>query len=171
MPLPQFEVFQLQPPHPRAGLWTFTVDGKESLYYCPHEEAARRVVRRLSDPYALRSRESNGYAAPGGRATRQPRVQIHDLEDGRCAYRLDGGEPVECDSKEEAHAHADAAAFMTRGKLGRLAEAKEVAERELGCRCEIEVRGGKIVAVTKDGACPVSVPADGGPIALKPPGE
>lgn len=173
MALPQFEVYQCQPPHPHAGKWTFRVDGQESLYYCPRQDAAERVVKRLQDPGALRSRESVGRQAARSAFLGQavvaeaPRVEVVPLPSGRCGYRLDGGELVECASKAEVMVCADTAAFMTRGKLGRLAEAKAQLEAERGCACEIAVENGKIVAIDEHGhRCACDVPARG-PIAFK----
>ncbi len=47
--MPDVKHYQIPEGQKNAGMWTFSVDGQESKYYCPTEHAAKRVVRRLED--------------------------------------------------------------------------------------------------------------------------
>lgn len=146
-------------------VWTFTVDGTPSLYWCPTRPAVERVISRLK---MGRSREAFGGAAvvagdrvigtagPGsGRGSvtsRAPATPTHTVTmgSGRTKqrdnpstwhYSLDGTECSESFASEaEARSACAIRAFMTRGKLGRIAEAQSALEaRHPGKTCKVYV--------------------------------
>lgn len=94
-----YHVYQCPEEHLRAGLWTFTVNGAESLYYSPSERGIQRVVQRLQQG---RTRE-----VERGRALLAQAVS----EEG-------ASETAPAPSAEDVAV----AAFMSRGKLGRKEE-------------------------------------------------
>lgn len=145
MALPKVEVMQVEG-RPEGACWTFTVDGQPSLYWCPTEYAARRVVGRLLRTDRLTSREA------------ARRVEVKPRGGAQADVLIDGEVYCTCD-RGEANAHADCAAFMKRGKLGRLAEA-EAAMKAAG------LEGGRVYA------CPerhrvCAEDGDGNPVALE----
>ena len=165
--------------------WTVLVDGAPSLYWCPSEHAARRVASRLR---AGRSGEAFGGAGlvlPAGvLATSRGHpakargkvvsageavVETVTTKSGRVkprekrpafVFELDG----KCDerrkfaSEQEAKAACACAAFASRGRLGRFAEAEAAFLDAFGKKCKVQVLDlpgsalhGKVVAKDEGG--------------------
>lgn len=147
--------------------YTFTINGMPSMKWfkpcmvegLPEDYYVQRCIGRLRNG---RSREAFGgpivTAGVDGNvfvsATQPPRGFV-----SRCAHRkrwvytLDGSEASETFPTEAMAREACAiAAFMTRGKLGRLAEAAEAFRAEHNKACDIRVEGHGIVAHSECGA-------------------
>jgi hypothetical protein len=157
--------------------WTFTVDGALSLYWAPSEHAIRRVASRL---LAGRSGEAFGGAGlitpgavtvtsrghdrpPRGKVLQAGEVTVETVttKSGRekprekrpvFVFELDGREPTATfASLAEAKVACATAAFMTRGRLGRFAEAEAAFKDQFGKVCKVHLLGRKIVAKDEAG--------------------
>lgn len=149
----EYEVYQCPKGHPKAGQWTFRVDGRESLYYCPEtlgngrsgRHAAERVVARLK---AGRSRELDAVRA----GTRKLSVKAVAGEALTTTAGVAKATPED----------VAVAAFMTRGKLGRLKEAEQTLASQLGLPVVVEVTPtGSVVARGGDRTFLVGLDAKG----------
>lgn len=45
--MPDVKHYQIPEGQKNAGMWTFSVDGQPSRYYCPNEHAVKRIIARL----------------------------------------------------------------------------------------------------------------------------
>lgn len=144
--------------------YTFTVNGTPSMKWfkpCQVEGllATYYVERCIGRLKAGRSREAFGgpvlaMGAAGDLVWMEapaPRGSVRRCEKrNRWVYTLDGREaeqtyPTEATAKEACAC----AAFMTRGKLGRLKEAVETFRACHGKGCEVRIKGRAVVAVAE----------------------
>lgn len=165
----EYKVFQVQGGN-HAGKWTFTVDGAETLIYCPTEYAARRKVQRLQQGRTDALGGPVLMTGGGPVRTAAPRARVF-REDGEPSYtttragkrrEVPKGWRFELDgtccqgtyaTEAEAREACAVRAYLTRGKLGRLKEAEEAFVAQHGKPCEVKVQGGKITAHAEDGSC------------------
>ena len=178
----------------KAGVqsWTFSVDGQPSGMWCPTEYAAHRVVTRLEQG---RSGEAFGrsVAVAGDRDVRVaealPKARGRVVEvpkkgkekvalgsgkekerEAKPSYKyvLDGKESADEYPTEAAAREACAfAAFMTRGKLGRLAEVEEAVKADCGEDCKAAYDGKAVTVKTKSGKVYVARVVAGEPVRVK----
>ena len=161
--------------------YTFTVNGQESLYWCPNEYAVQRVINRLKlgrcgeafgaagvvsagadTALALtkghNKKSGRGKVVAAGEVTTETvtmksgRVKTREKKPGYL-YELDGKarENKIFTSETEAKAACAVEAFMSRGKLNRFAEAEATFLDKYGKKCKVQLLGRKIIAKDEDG--------------------
>lgn len=179
--MPEFKVYQDAKKAAR-GLpsYSFTLDGAESLYWCPTEHAANRVIGRLrlgrsgeafggagvaTAGATTAAALTRGHKRPGrGKVVKAGEVTVETVttKSGRVKprekrpgflFELDGkaDESLVVASEAEAKAMCAVAAFKTRGKLGRFAEAEAAFRDKTGKACKVHLVGRKVVAKDEDG--------------------
>ncbi len=160
--------------------YSFTIDGAESLYWCRTEHAAKRVVDRLqlgrsgeafgaagvvSAGASTAAALTRGHKKPArGKVVRAGEVTVETVttKSGRTKprekrpgflFELDGraDEGLVVASEAEAKKLCAVAAFKTRGKLGRFAEAEAAFKDAYGKACKVHLVGRKVVAKDQDG--------------------
>lgn len=179
--MPEIKVYQDQDKATRGIVsWSFTVDGIESLYWSPTEHAIRRVISRLSAGRSMEAFGGTGLVAAAGAtvaaATRGARkrgrgnivragdvvTETVEMKSGRqkvrekrpgFVYELDGkAHEIPFTSDTDAKGACAWAAFKTRGRLGRFAEAEAAFKELFGQECKVHLFGRKVVAKAADGS-------------------
>lgn len=156
--------------------WTFSVDGQASGYWCPNQHAVNRVIGRLNsgrcrEAFGGTGQVSNVQVSTSA-TTSKGRGCIHTVKPAEhskevtlgsgktksrdnkesYSYSLDGvRSDKEFGSEQEAKVALAFHAFMTRGKLGRLQEAKEHFESTRGKKCEVNYDGKTVSLLDEDG--------------------
>lgn len=92
-------VYEVPPGQKRAGKFTFTVDGRESLFYSSNSEGAWAKVKALLD------------GIPAGT------VRLKAMRAGAKPMRTEAGAAEPSDYLQLPTAEQRIAAFMSRGKL------------------------------------------------------
>lgn len=159
--------------------WTFTIDGQESLYWCPHEAAVNRVIDRLNKGRSGEAFDGAGTVNLAKAATaavknhRRGRGKVEKAADEAVVktvttksgktkvretrpgfvYTLDGkAHEKPFTSELDARAACAWEAFKTRGKLGRFAEAEAAFKELTGKKGKCHLLGRKVALKDQDGA-------------------
>lgn len=157
--------------------YTLTIDGQPSRYWCPTEAAAQRVARRLllgrsGEAFGLHvvstdtqrvGGATRGHDKPGrAKVVAMGEVTVEEvtLKSGRVkprekmpgfGFELDGKEPAETFASEQAaKVGAACAAFLTRGKHLRFAEAEAAFRDKYGLSCKVQYVGPTAQVAAKD---------------------
>lgn len=165
--------------------WTILINDAPTLYWCPTHFAAQRVATRLRQGRSGEAFGGAGIVQPIGvtATTRghsstgrgkvvsagESTIETIETKSGRTKpkekrpawiFELDGkaNESMKFASEQEARSYCAAAAFVTRGILGRFNEAEKAFEDNFGKKCKVQVLDlpgsalhGKIVAKDADG--------------------